>query len=112
MPISKIKQNSIETDITPIGVGQTWQYVTGSRAIGTTYTNTTGRPIMVALTIYGVSGGASGYLYVNSFIVGFTAQVAAGAYTGAMYVIVPAGATYSVVQNIGTIQLNTWVELR
>lgn len=30
-----------------IGVGQTWQNVTGSRAAGTAYQNTTGKPIMV-----------------------------------------------------------------
>jgi collagen type VII alpha len=30
-----------------IGVGQTWQNVTASRAMGTTYTNSTGKPIML-----------------------------------------------------------------
>lgn len=33
-----------------IGVGQTWQNVTGSRTTGTAYQNTTGRPIMIAIT--------------------------------------------------------------
>jgi fructose-specific component phosphotransferase system IIB-like protein len=33
-----------------IGVGQTWQNVTASRTTGTAYQNTTGRPIMVAIT--------------------------------------------------------------
>ena len=32
---------------TSIGVGQTWQDVTSSRAMGTTYTNSTGKPIML-----------------------------------------------------------------
>jgi hypothetical protein len=31
------------------GVGQTWQDLTGSRALSTTYTNTTGKPICVAV---------------------------------------------------------------
>lgn len=33
-----------------IGIGQTWQDVIGSRAANTSYQNTTGRPIMVAIT--------------------------------------------------------------
>jgi hypothetical protein len=36
-----------------IGQGQTWQNVAGSRANGTTYTNSTGKPIMVSLTVIG-----------------------------------------------------------
>lgn len=34
-------------DTTSIGIGQTWQNLTGSRVTGTSYTNSTGRPIMV-----------------------------------------------------------------
>lgn len=33
-----------------LGVGQTWQDVRTSRAANTTYTNTTGRPIVVTLS--------------------------------------------------------------
>lgn len=33
-----------------IGVGQTWQDVTGSRVVGTAYQNTSGRPIMVTIS--------------------------------------------------------------
>lgn len=33
------------------GVGQTWQNVTSSRAINTTYTNTTGKPIQVSFIV-------------------------------------------------------------
>src|SRR5574344_3117130 len=35
----------------PIGMGQAWQDVLRSRAANTTYTNTTGRPIMVVLSM-------------------------------------------------------------
>lgn len=41
-----------------IGVGQTWQDVLASRATGTAYQNTTGKPIMVVMQ--GVNGGAIG----------------------------------------------------
>lgn len=43
-----------------IGVGQTWQDVSGSRSSGTSYQNTTGQTIMVALNI-----GASGVAQVS-----------------------------------------------
>jgi len=36
-------------DSVAIGVGQTWQNVTGSRTDGTSYQNTTGRPIFAAI---------------------------------------------------------------
>jgi len=42
------------TSATPaggIGISQTWQDVTGSRALGTTYTNSTGKPIMVVVSL-------------------------------------------------------------
>lgn len=35
-----------------IGVGQTWQNVTASRAFGVTYTNTTGKPIVLMISFY------------------------------------------------------------
>jgi hypothetical protein len=35
-----------DIDLRPLGVGQTWQDVSGSRAFDTSYQNTTGRPIM------------------------------------------------------------------
>ena len=44
-------QQSIKAyvDAAGIGVGQTWQDVGGSRSAGTSYQNTTGKPIMVAI---------------------------------------------------------------
>ena len=35
--------------VAPIGVGQTWQDMSASRAVGASYRNTTGRPIMVSI---------------------------------------------------------------
>ena len=40
-----------------IGVGQTWQDVTASRALGVTYTNTTGKPIHVIAGIFSTNVG-------------------------------------------------------
>ena len=69
MPLTKVQSGLIEATGTPsdttflrgdgawaapaadgIGVGQTWQNVAGSRAKRTTYQNTTGRPIVVAVS--------------------------------------------------------------
>ena len=38
-----------------VGVGQTWQDVSGSRVAGTSYRNTTGKPIMVSIRMTGGS---------------------------------------------------------
>lgn len=45
-----------------IGTAQTWQSVVGSRSTGTSYQNTTGRPICVAIE---ASGGTSGSFEVS-----------------------------------------------
>lgn len=38
---------------TDLGVGQSWQNVTSSRSVGVTYTNNTGKPIMVLVNLSG-----------------------------------------------------------
>jgi hypothetical protein len=90
-----------------IGYGQTWQNVTGSRAIGTTYYNTTGRPIAVFAVATAASGNYSGYS-VNG--VG-ASQI--GVANGLMPIsfIVPPGGSYSITQN-SSATLNQWNELR
>lgn len=41
------------------GVGQTWKDVSGSRSLGVIYTNTSGKPIMVAVSFLSSSAGTS-----------------------------------------------------
>ena len=48
-----------------LGVGQTWQNLTASRAINTIYQNTTGRPIQVNISAFGAGGNAT-YLQVST----------------------------------------------
>ena len=50
--VSTALDNSINAtaNLHDLGVGQTWQDVTASRAAGVTYTNTTGKPIMVIIS--------------------------------------------------------------
>ena len=77
---SKVIIEELETYTLPIpkaldmmvGVGQTLQNVTANRALGTTYTNTTGKPIEVTVICVNNIGGASNHfsLYVNGEITG------------------------------------------
>lgn len=100
-----------------VGPGQSWQLVTSSRALGTTYTNTTGKYIMFAVTLYNTAGSGNKRLnmYINGVIV--IAQSSFST-TGDTYVsgslLVPPGATYSA-DSAGsgvTMTLNNWWELR
>lgn len=83
-----------------IGFGQTIQNLIGTRTSGTTYYNTTGRPIFVS-----VSSGANGATFTVGGVVvhGFSATVATNAAA-----IIPPGVSY--IFSSGTI--NQWVELR
>ena len=96
-----------------IGVGQTWQNVSGSRAEGTTYTNNTGKPIMVSYGFNSTNGFNRFTAYVGSVIVGVHQEVtpASTAGGGSVSFIVPDSATYSIVAS-GTYSRAFWSELR
>lgn len=95
----------------------TWTDVTASRAFGTTYTNTTGKPITVSVWAY--SGATNGNKQV-SIVVGGVQVATNGQYgtTGNAYpscsAIIPSGATYSADTNGSnvSISLSGWRELR
>lgn len=88
-----------------LGVNQTWQNVTASRALGTTYTNSTGKPIMIRVNKNNVAN--TGWsMFVNGVVVAIVNGYGTG--NGAS-VIVPNGATYSA----DTVNaLLSWFELR
>lgn len=95
---------------TDLGVGQTWQDFTGSRSLGTTYTNTTGRPIQVSVCVYHNEQVVS-TLSVSGVVVSRVMQDVGGAtgYQDSTHTaIVPNGATYSVTGG----SLISWSELR
>jgi hypothetical protein len=102
-----------------IGVSQTWQDVKSSRAIGSTYTNSTGRPIMVIVT--GQNSGTSSSSRLSFTVAGVTVGATTLAESNGtawnsvlnpITFIVPDGETYSATQSIGTSTIFTWVELR
>jgi hypothetical protein len=94
-----------------IGVNQTWNNVTSSRAFNTTYTNSTGRPIEVGIYMNNTTNaGSRCYFTVNSIIVTGTGGSYGGQGLG-LTVIVPDGATYSLVLDGGSIGISNWAEL-
>lgn len=94
-----------------IGVGQTWQDVLASRSSGATYTNNTGKPIMVSVGIASTNGFITLISYVDGIKVGETqATTPSSTSGGSSYsFIVPAGSTYLVTNN-GV--FTHWAELR
>ena len=84
------------------GIGQTWQDVTGSRAMGAVYTNSTGRPIMVMINANGAR--VTGTMSIGSVTVSVTNIDWTQPYT----FVVPDGSTYSF--SLGTVSF--WIELR
>ncbi len=91
-----------------IGVNQTWQDVTSSRVGGTTYTNSTGKPIEVFLNI-GTPGGGSFTITVGGMSLGGTISVLNNSSVPISF-IVPNSTTYVVTLSSTTI--TKWTELR
>ena len=103
------------TAMSSLGYGQTWQLVTGSRALATTYYNTTGRPITVAISTTGSVSSSSSALNITVNSVAIIAQGliygAGGISSGpSVTFIVPSGQSYSATVSQGN--LASWAELR
>ena len=91
--------------------GQSWQDVSASRAIGTTYTNSTGRPIEIFIARTNASQFTQFYLTINggSAINVWRNPMPTG--TGGFYAfsaVIPNGSTYSVTGG----SISRWYELR
>lgn len=94
-----------------LGYAQRWQDMSASRAFGTTYYNTTGRPIAVSVSILSVPATAQCSLSIGGVAASvFGMGATAGLTTAPLYGIVPPGAAYSVANAGGA--LGQWVELR
>lgn len=95
-----------------LGFGQTWQNVSGSRALNTTYYNTTGRPILVTLNstlvqnpgfTFTVNGAAVQAMGIN--------QPGGATASPSQTCLIPPGASYSVsIYSNGAVA--SWYELR
>lgn len=91
-----------QASATAFGIGQTYQDMTASRAQGTTYTNSTGKPILVCIQ---ETSDATVTITVNSVIV---ARKSGSGCDTSMTVVVPNGGTYSMTGS----SIYLWVELR
>lgn len=91
-----------------LGVGQTWQSVT--RTAGTNYTNSTGKPIQVAISCTGTQSQTATLVIggVNVMRTGIGASNVA--WIGNISGIVPTGATYSLA--VSGAAVTFWSELR
>jgi len=87
---------------------QTWQDVTASRSAGVTYTNTTGKPIKVAIRTATVAADAS--LNIDGLPIHIVFDDASGTVEVVMSEIVPNGSTYSMTDPSSRMQ--KWHELR
>lgn len=98
-------------DVAAFGRGQTWQDVKASRAINTTYTNSTGKPIAVNITFSG-NPASSFYLLANGIEVANWGNNGTGNNIGFVGAIIPNGGTYRLNISAGTYTPGTWMELR
>ena len=104
------------TSATPaggIGIGQTWQNVTSSRSAGTTYTNSTGKPIFISVSGTGSPNNGAMSMTIDGVLIGQqgVAAVSSAVMYATMTAIVPNGSTYKVDNVIGWF-LSYWAELR
>ena len=103
--------NGSTQDVGGVGTGaQVWQIVTGSRAIGTTYTNTSGKPISVIVGVTLTNTSTFTTLIVSGVVTSITQGYSSGSYTYELSAIVPNGASYLVTG--GSPTLYSWAELR
>ena len=89
-----LNEEIIKTNGSRFGVGQSWGDVTGGKASGVTYTNTSGRPVAVSIYTAGAGGGDFRVeLYVNGMSV--SSFDTGNNNDGQVFTIVPHGSSYS-----------------
>ena len=98
---------------TGLGYGQTWTDVTASRALVTSYTNSTGKPILVLVTVSGGSADNRFTATCNGVAIIRVQTVVSGAgYNANLSFVVPNSGTYSVTQSGTGGSISLWTELR
>ena len=97
-----------KSELDSVGVNQNWSDQV--RSIGVTYTNTTGKPIVVSVSATASNANSVCGLIINGTTVFAGGTGTAGGATG-FSLIVPNGHTYVTTVNIGTLSLVSWKEL-
>lgn len=93
-----------------IGVGQTRQDVTASRAVNTPYTNDTGRPIVVSVTLTTTEPGITTRLVAGGITVAEGYILAEGKVT--LSALILPGETYQAGSAAGAVARTVWTEIR
>jgi hypothetical protein len=95
-----------------VGISQTWQDVTVSRATATTYTNTTGKPILVMVAAANNVNLSWGQIIptVGGIVLPDARALLNTCYATICFVV-PANLTYSL-NTSGSISVQSWCELR
>lgn len=93
---------------TDLGVGQTWQDVTASRVSGQTYTNNTGKPIQVVISVFSTNSAESNVLNVGGVTL-LDGDLGVAGMVSIQSFVVPSGVLYSFTT---TTQIRSWSELR
>lgn len=92
-----------------LGVGQSWQVLTGSRSVNTSYQNTTGRTIAVAVRANVAASAVTLQVSDDNSTWVSVAWVATGDSPSTGFVVVPPGHYYRV---SGSVSIGGWQELR
>ena len=90
------------------GFDQTVQNVTASRALGTTYTNSTGKPILISVTVSVVNNGGNTTLTVGGVAAARVDNTTQYGLDKVICYVIPPLSTYSVVGS----PIILWTELR
>lgn len=96
--------------LSSVGYGQTWQAVT--RSTGTTYYNTTGRPIIAAWQGTYSSGASTTWTINGVTGIGYCSNAYTSPESNSPSILIPVGASYSLVVGAGTFTSITAHELR
>lgn len=99
--------------LSSLGYGQAMQDVTASRALGTTYYNTTGRPIVCIVSLNMATNGTNAHLTIGG--VGPLQMWGNGnsaTLASSCSFVVPAGQSYSVSNGTGANTVVKWAEIR
>lgn len=101
--------HNIDVNSLPLlGVGQSWQSMTASRVSGQTYTNNTGKPIQVVISVFSTANAESNVLNVGGVTL-LDGDLGTAGMISIQSFVVPIGASYSFTT---TTQIRSWSELR
>ena len=95
-----------------IAVGQRWTDMLLSRALNTVYTNSTGKPIALSVSVQATGVGASIQISIDGVTISRGMYNYNGNASTSNAAIIPAGSTYSVALSAGTGSISVWYELR